>query len=332
MAQDPQPAELPCRLPLEPRLASKPPLNNDDILFGKFNYVYSLTDKPQHLEQSTHSLDKHMLVSGEPDENGSHICSMKNLTSMVLPDENGIFQRNSVNNVPEEMIISQKCSNIKDEIPMNTQHSSQYGSWSQLGEKRQNFNEQCPNASELKHYLCTQNPTLVSGTCNAIDNVASDLVDIKVQHWFPDSVYKDIKVPKSHTCETERQTDLLLMNLAREKCNFNCSDSCEHFGMTAKHEGDINGVHFGKPRRQEFYLDSLVDEDIGSSIIKSSGSDKKCSVSNNDSHSVNIEKPDEVLHLELKTTKKSLLPSQRRGQRTDPEQLKIPSSHGEFEG
>jgi hypothetical protein len=332
MAQDPQSVELHCRFPLEPRLGSKPPLNSDNILFGKFNHVCSLTDKPQCLNQSTHSLDKHVLVSGEPDENSSHICSMKNFMPMIFPDENVIFQRKLVNNIPEDMVITQKCLNIEDEITMNTQHSSQQGSQSQFGEKRQNFNEQCEIASERKHYLSMQNPTFLTTTCHAINDASSDLGDVKVQHWLPESICKDIKVPKSDVCETERQTNLLLKNLAAEKCNFNCSESCGHFGMTGRHEGDIDRVHFCKPRKQEFYLDSLIDEDIGSLSIKSNGSDKKCSLSKSDSHSVNAEKPLELLHLEMKTTQKLLLPSQRRGEQTDPEQLVTPSAHGEFEG
>ncbi|KDR14818.1 5-azacytidine-induced protein 1 [Zootermopsis nevadensis] len=323
-AHDPQPAELPSILPLKQELASKPTLNNDDILFGTFNHVYSPVDKLQYLNQTTHSLDNDVLVSGVEDGNSSHMCSMKNLISMVFSDGSDICQRNLVNNVTEDMFITQKCSNIKDEIPMNTQYSSQHG------EKRQNFNEQCQNELELKHYLYTQNPAVLSRTCNAFDDVFNYVGDIKVQHWFQDSVCEVVKEPKAHIFDTERQTDLLLMNLATEKCSSKCSDNCERFGMRARHDSDSR-VHFGKPRRQEFHLNSLVDEDIGSSSINVDGSDKRCSVSNIDSHRVNVDKSDAVLNLELRTTKKSLLTSQRR-EETDSEQLKISSSHGEFEG
>jgi hypothetical protein len=348
MAQIPQAAELPRRLPLEPGLASKPPLSPyskqvhhclEKLIHSsgkyldkkdeKFNHDCSLTDKPQYLNQSIHSLEKYVLVSGEPGGNSSSVCSTENLTSVVFPDENGIIQGNLLNNVPRD--ITQKCPNIKDEIPVNTPYSSQSGSLSQFLEKQHNVNEQCQNALELNNYLCTQNQTLVTRTCNVNGDVSSDTGDIKVHQWFADSVCKDTKASKSQICETERQTDLLVINLAREQCNFDCCDNCDHFGISAKHKADINRVHTGKTRRQEMYLDFLVDEDIGSSSIKNSGSDKNCSVSNSDSHSVNIEKQD-VLYSENKTAKKSLLPTQRRGDETVPEQLEITSALGKFEG
>jgi hypothetical protein len=352
MAQDPQPAELPLTLPVELGLVSKPlssecstqvngclenlihsrdkyldnDISDNDILFGKFNRVCCLTDKPQYLSQSTHLGDKHVLVSGKPDGNNSHTCSVKMLAGMVSPNENEIFQGNSVNNVIEDMIIPHKCSNLKNEIPMNTQYSFQYR------EERQNLNEQCQNVLELKH-LYTQNPTILSMTPNAIDDVSSHVGGIKVQHWFPDSVCKDSKVPDSHICETEKKTDLLLMNLAREQCNFDCSDSCEDIAIRHTHEDDIDTVYSGKPRREELNLECLVLGDIdkcgGSSSIRGSGGDNMCSVSNNH---VNVEKQGEVSHLELETENNSPLPGQRLGDETDHELLEKSSDRVRFEG
>lgn len=352
MAQDPQPAELPCTFPLELGLVSKPlsseyithmngslekliysrdkfldsDISADDILFGKFNRVCCLTDKPQYLSESTHLGEKYVLVSGEPDGNNSHACSMKMFGPMVSPNENKMFQGNSINDVLEDMIITQKCSNLKNEIPMNTQYSSQYGG------EGQNLNEQCQNVLELKH-LCTQNPTVLSRTPNTIDDVSSRVGDIKVQQWFPDSVCKDSKVPDSHICETERETDLLQMNLAREECNFGCSDSCEDVGIEPTCEDDIKTVYSGRPRREELNLECLVlgdiDECSGSSSIRSSESDEKCSVSN--IHE-NVVKQGEISHLELETENNSLVPDQRPEGETDRELLEKPSAHGGFEG
>jgi hypothetical protein len=242
---------------------------------------------------------------------------MKMLAPMVCPNENEMFQGNSINDVLEDMTITQKCSNVKNEIPMNTQYSSQ------CREEGQNLNEQCQNMLELKH-LCTQNPTILSRTPNAMDDVSSHLGDIKVQHWFPESVCKDSKVPDSYICETERETGLLLMNLAREDCNFDSSDNCED---------DINTVYSGKVRRENLNLERLVLGDVnecgGLSSINSSGSDEKCSVPN--SH-VNVEKQGEISHLELETEYSSLLPDHRQGDETDRELLEKPSTHGGFEG
>lgn len=342
MAQDPQPAELPSTLPLELGLVSKPlsseyithvngslekliqsrdkfldsDISADDILFGKFNHVCCLTEKPQYLSESTRLEEKYILVSGEPDGNNSHASNMKMLVPLVSPNENEMFQENSINNVLEDMIITQKCSNLKNEIPMSTQYSSQYR------EEGQNLNEQCQNVLELK-YLCTQNPTILSRTPNASDDVSSHVGDIKVQHWFPDSVRKDSEVSDSHKCETERETSLLQMNLAREECNSDCSDSCE----------DTKRVYSGRPRREELNLECLVQGDIdesgGSSKIRSSGSDAKCSVP--DSH-VDVEKQGEISHLELETENNSLLPDQRPEDETDRELLEKPSAQGGFEG
>jgi hypothetical protein len=59
-------------------------------------------------------------ASGEPGRSNSHVCSMKSLTPTVFPSETGMFQRNVINNVPEDMIITQQCSNLNDELLMNT--------------------------------------------------------------------------------------------------------------------------------------------------------------------------------------------------------------------
>ncbi|XP_033609333.1 uncharacterized protein LOC111869461 isoform X2 [Cryptotermes secundus] len=352
MAQDPQPAELPCTLPLELGLVSEPlssenithvagsleklihsrdkfldiDVSAGDILFGKLNHVCCLTDKPQYLSESTYFGEKYISVSGEPDGNNSHACSIKMLVPLVSPHENEMFQGDSIDGVLEDMIITQKCSMLKNEIPMNAQYSSQYK------EERQNLNEQCQNVLKLKH-LCTQNPTVLSRTLNAIDDVSSHVGDIKVQHLFPDSVCEDSRVPDSLICETERETDLLQMNLAREECNFDCSDSSEDVGIEPTYGNDIKTVYSGSLKREELNLECLVlgdiDEHDGSSSIRSSGSDAKCSVSN---RHVNIGKQGEISHLDLETENNSLLPDQRPEDETDGELLEKPSAQRGFEG
>jgi hypothetical protein len=351
MAQDPQPAELLHTLPLEPGLRSKPLLpqysmqtndsiqalvhsrdkyfdnsvNYEDSLFEKFNYGCSLTDEPYYLNQSAHSGDKYMLVSGEPEGDNSHTCST---IPMIFPDKS---ERGLVNNVPDDKIITQQCSSVKDEILVNTEGPSQCVSEPHPAEKRQDFNEQRQNLFELKCQPFTQNLK-----CNVNYGVSSDLRGIKVQHCFSDSVSKDNKVPNSVMCQMERQIDILHTNLVREQSNNDCSDSCQDLGITVGHEGDINRVHTGKPRRQELYFERLVDEDIdeygGSSSIKSSGNDKKCSLSNSNHHNVNVEKEGEICHMEMKITGSSFLPSQRTGDKADTLPQEMLPVCGDFEG
>jgi len=177
MAQDPQPAELPHTLVLETGFASRPLLpqhsvqenglrqtllhsrdkyfdnnvNYEDILFEKFNCGCSLTDKLCYLNQSTHSQNKYTLTAGEPDGNNT---SKFNMIPMTFPDKS---ERGLVNNVPENKIMTWQCSSVRDEIPMNTERSSQHLTESQSGEERQDFNEQGQNLLELEYRPFTQN-------------------------------------------------------------------------------------------------------------------------------------------------------------------------------
>jgi len=351
MAQDPQPAELPRKLVLEPGFASKPPLpqysrqesglrqtlihNRDkyfdnsvhyeDILFEKFNHDCSLTDKLCYLNQSTHSQDKYTLVAGEPDGNTTHTC---NMISMTFPDKS---ERGLVNNVPEDKIMTQQCSSMKDEIPVNTERSSQHLTESWSGEERRDFNEQGQNLLELKYRPFTQN------LMHCVhDDVPIDLEDINVQHCFLHCVSKDSKVTNSVMCEMERQTDILHTNLEKDQCHLDCSDSCQDLGIMVGHADNISSVYTGKPRRQELHLECLVDEDVDecgdSSSLKSSGSDKKCCESNSDHHTVNVEKQGEICYMEMNITNSALLPSQKTGNKSDTEPQAMPSVCGDFEG
>jgi hypothetical protein len=351
MVQDRPPAELPHALVLEPGLASKPFLpqysmresgciqtlvhsrdkyfnnnvNYENILFEKFNHGCSLTDKPYYLNQSTNSQDKYVLVSGEQVGNNAYTCSM---IPMIFPNQS---QKGLVNNVPEDKIITQQYSSVKAEIPMNTEHSSQHVSESQSGKEIQHFNDQCQNLLELKYRPFTQN---LMHSVN--DDVPSDLGDTQVQHWIPDSVSKSSKVPNSVMCEMERQTDILDTNLVREQCHLDCSDSYQDLGVMVGHAGDSNSVYMSKPRRQELYLQCLVDEDIdeygGSSSIKSSENVEKYSVSNSDHPSVKVKKQGEICHMEVNITSSALLPSQRTGDKADTEPQEMPFVCGDFEG
>lgn len=350
MAQDPQPAELPHTLVLETGFASKPLLpqysvqesglrrtlvhsrdkyfdnnvNYEDIFFEKFYRDCSLTDKLCYLNQSTHSQDKYTLVAGEPDGNNTHTC---NMILMTFPDKS---ERGLVNNVPEDKIITQQCSSVKDEIPMNTERSSQHLTEVRSGEDRQDFNEQGQKLLELKYQPFTQN---LMRSVN--DDVPIDL-DVKVQHWFPHCVSNDSKVPNSVILEVERETDILSTNLVKDQRHLDCSDSCQDLGITVGHADDINSVYTGKPRRQELHLECLVDEDIDecgdSSSLKSSGSDKKCWECNNDHHIVNVEKQGEICNMEMSINSSALHPSQRTGNKADTEAQEMPSVCGEFEG
>jgi hypothetical protein len=348
MAQDPQLAELSCTPSHELGLVSEPlsseystqvnecleklmhnrdkyldnNISVDDVLFGKFGHVRCLTDKSQYSSESTHSETKRVLVSREPDGDKSHTYSMKILAPLDSPNESEMLQGNSISVGLDDMIITQKCSDLKSDIPMNTQYSSQHR------QGGHSFNGQCQNILEVKH-LCSQDSTSLNRTSNAIDDVSGHVGDIKVQQWFPDLVCKNSKVPDSHIYENESKTDLLLMKLAREQCNFDCCDNCEVVGI----EDDINTVYSGKPRGELLNLECLVQGDIdecdGSSNIQSSGIDNKWSVSN--SH-VNVQKQGEVSHLELKTENNSLLPAQRPGDETEREMLEKVPAHGGFEG
>jgi len=350
MAQDPQPAELPHTLVLEPEFASKPLLpeysmqesglrktlvhsrdkysdnnvNYEDILFEKFNRGCSLTDKLCYLNQSTHSQYKYTLVASEPDGNNTHTC---NKFPMTFPDKS---VRDLINNVPEDKIMTQQCSSVKDGIPVNTERSSQHLTESHSGEERQDFNEQGQNLLELKYRPFTQS------LMHSVNDVPIDLKDIKVQHWFPQSVSKDSKVPNSVISEMERQTDILHNNLVMDQCHLDCSDSCQDLVITGGHAGDINSVFTGKPRRKELHLECLVDEDIDecgdSSSLKSGGSDKKCCESNSDHHIVNVEKQGEICYMEMNVTSSALLPSQRKGNKADTEPQAVPSVCGDFGG
>jgi hypothetical protein len=347
MAQDPQPAELPHALVLQPGFSSKPLLpqysmqesglrqtlvhsrdkyidnnvNYEDILFEKFNHGCSLTDKLCYLNQSTDSQDKYTLVSGEPDGNNTHTY---NMIPMMFPDKG---EKGLVNNVPEDKIITQKFASV-DDIPMNMGRSSQHLTESCSGEERQDFKEQGQNLLELKYQPCT-------GIMHSVnDDVSIDVEDIKVQHWFLHCVSKDCKVPNSVMCEMERETDILHTNLVMDQCHLDCSDSCQDLGSTVGHAVDINSVYTGKPRRHELHLECLVNEDIdecgGSSSLKSSGSDKKCCESDSDRHNiVNMEKQGEICYVEMNITSSALLPSQRTGNKADAD---ISSGCGDFEG
>jgi len=351
MAQDPQPAELPHTLVLEPEFASKPLLpqysmqesvlrqtlvhsrdkyfdnnvNYEDILFEKFNHECSLTDKLCYLNQSTHSQDKYTLVAGEPDGNNTLTC---NMIPVTFPDKS---ERGLVNNVPEDKIMTQKCSSVMDEIPVNTEHSSQHLTESRSGEERQDFNEQGQKLLELKYRPFTQN---LMHCVN--DGVPIELEDIKVQHWFPHCVSKDSKVTNSVICEMESQTDILQTNLVNDQCHLDCTNSCQNLDITVGHADNFNSVYTGKPRRQELHLECLVDEDIDecgdSSSLKSSGSDKKCRESNSDHHIVNVEKQGEIFYMETNITSSALLPSQKTGNKADSEPQAMPSVCGDFEG
>jgi hypothetical protein len=351
MAQDPPPAELPHALVLEPGLTSKPLLpqytmpesgciqtpihsrdkyfdnsvNYEEILFEKFNRGCSLTIKPYYLNQSTNSQDKCMLVSGEQDGNSTHTCTT---IPVIFPDKS---QKGLVNNVTEDKIITQQYSSVKDEISMNAGRSSQHVSETQAGKDRLDFNEQGQHLLELKYRPFTQN---LLHSIN--DDVPSDLGDTKIQHWFPDSVARDRKVPNSVTCEMERQSDILNTNLVREQCQLDCSERDQDLGVMVGHTGDINSVYTSKPRRQELYLECLVGEGIdeygGSSSAKSSGSDKKCSVSNGDHHCVKVGKQGEICHMEMNITSSALLPSQRTGDKAVTEPQEMASVCGDFEG
>lgn len=351
MAQDSQSAELHHKIVLEPGFARKPLLpqysmqesglrqtlvhsrdkyfdnnvNYEDILFEKCNSGCSLTDKLCYMNQSTHSQDKYTLVSGEPDGNNTHTC---NMIPMTFLDKS---ERGLVNFVPEDKIMTQQCSRVKDEIPVNTEHTSQHLTESQSGEERQDFNEKGQNLLELKYRTFTQN--LMPSVKN---DVPADLEDIKVQRWFPHYIRKDCKVPNSVICEMERQTDILHANLVKDQCHLDCSDSCQDLGITVGCADDINSVYTGKPRKQELHLECLVDEDIDecgdSSSLKSSGSDKKCCESNSDHHIVNVEKQGEICYMEMNITSSALLPSQRRGNKADTEPQEMPSVCGNFEG
>jgi hypothetical protein len=349
MAQDPQPAELPHSLVLETGFASKPHLpqysvqenglrqtlvhsrdkyfddniNYEDILFEKFNHGCSLTDKLCYLNHSTHSQDKYTLVAGEPDGNNTHTC---NMIPMTFPDKS---ERGLVNNVPEDKIVTQQCSSVKDKIPMNTECSSQHLTESWSGKERQDFNEQGQNLLELKYRPFTQN--LIHSVNN---DVPTELEDIKVQHWFPHYVNKDSNMPNSVVCERERRTDILHSSLVMDQYHLDCSDSCQDIGITVGH--DINSVYTGKPRKQELHLECLVDEDIDecgdSSSLKSSGSDKKCCDSNSDHHIVNVERQGEMSNMEMNITSSALPSSQRTGNKADTEPQEMPSVCGDFEG
>lgn len=349
MAQDPQPAELSHTLVCETGFASKPLLpqysvqesglrqtlvhsrdkyfdnnvNYEDILFEKFNRGCSLTDKLCYLNQSTHSQDKYTLVAGEPGGNNTHRCDM---IPMTFLDKS---ERGLVNSVPEDKIVTQQCSSVKDKIPMNTERSSQHLTESWSGKERQDFNEQSQNLLELKYRPFTQN--LIHSVNN---DVPTDLEDIKVQHWFPHYVSKDSKMPNSMVCEMERRTDILHSSLVMDHCHLDCSDSCQDLGVTVGH--DIHSVCTGKPRRQELHLECLVDEDIDEcgdlSSLKSSGSDKKCCDSNSDHHIVNVEKQGEMCNMEMNITSSALLSSQRTGNKADTEPREMPSVSGDFEG
>jgi hypothetical protein len=342
MTRDPQPPKLSCIPSHELGLASKPlssdystqvndcleklihsrdkyldnNISADTILFGKFNHVRSLTDRSQYLSESTYSQKKHVFISSEPDGDNRHTYSMKMLDS---PNESEVLQGNSIS-VGLEDIITQKCSDLRNEIPMNTQYSSQHR------QEGQSFNGQCQNMVEVKH-CCSQNSTSLNSTSNAVD-VSSHIGDIKVQQWFPDLVCKYSRVPDSHIYENESETDLHVKNLARD-----CSDNCEVVSIGPTCENDINTVYSGKPRGEELNLECLVqggiDECGGSSSIKGNGIDKKWSVSN--SH-VNVQKQGELSHLEQKTENNSLNPGQKPGDETDCELLEKVSAHGGFEG
>ena len=351
MAQDPRPGELHHTLVLEQGFASKPLLsqcsmqdsghrqtlvhsrdkyfdNNvsyEDILFEKFNRDCNVTDKLCYLNQSTDSQDKYTLVSGERDGNNTHTCNMIP-TTFPAKSEKGL-----VNNVPEYKIMTQQCSSVKDETPMNTERSSQHLTESQSGEERQDFNEQGQNLLDLKYRPFTQN--LMHSVS---DDVPTDLENIKVEHWLPHYVSKVSKVPNSVMCESERQTDILHTSLVMDQCHLDCSDSCQDLGITVEHADDINSVYTGKPRRQELQLECLVEEDIdecgGSSSLKSSGRNKKCCESNSDHHTVNVEKQGAICYMEMNITSSALLPSQRTGNKADTEPQEMPSVCGDFEG
>jgi hypothetical protein len=345
MAQDPQPAELSCTPSHELGLVSKPlsseystqvnecleklihsrdkyldsNISADDILFGKFNHVCCLTDRSQYSSESTRSEKKHVLFSREPDGDNCHTCSTKMVAPLNSPNESEMFQGNSISVGLEDIIVTQKCSDLRNDIPMNTQYSSHHR------QEGQNFNGQ--HILEVKH-LCLQDSTSLNRTSNAIDDVSGHVGDIKVQQWFPDLVCTNSKVPDSHIYENESKTDLLLMELAREQCNLDCSDNCEVVGIGPTCEDDVNTVYSGKPRRElsnlECFVRGDIDECDGSLSITSSGIDKKCSVSN--SH-VNVQKQGELSHLELKTENNSLLPGQILGDETE-----TVSAHGGFKG
>lgn len=350
MAQDPQSAELPHTLVFEPGFASESLLpqysvresglrqtlvhskdkysdnnvNYEDILFEKFNRGCSLTDKLCCLNQSTHSQDKYRLVAGEPDGNNTHTC---NMIRMTFPNKS---ERGLVNNVPDDKIMTQLCSSMKDEIPVNTECSSEHLTEARSGEERQDFKEQGQNLLELKYGPSTQS------LMQSVDDVPIDIKDIKVQHWFPHCVSKDSKVPNSVICEMERQTDILHTNLVMNQCHLDCSDTCQDLGITGRRADDINSVFTGKPRRKELLLECLVDEDIDecddSSSLKSSGSDKECCESNSDHHIVNVEEQGEICYMEMNITSSALLPSQRIGNEADTEPQAVPSVCGDFGG
>jgi hypothetical protein len=351
MAQDPQPAELPCVPSLElgsvsKRLTSEystqvtecmeklihssdkyldSNVRADDILCGEIDQVQCLTDKSQYLSESTHLGKKHILVASEPEGDNSHAHSMNLLAPMDSPTENEMFQEHCVNVVLDDMIITRKCSDLKNDIPMSTQYSFQ------SSQEGQNLNKQCQNVLELKH-LCSQNPVSLNRPSNATDDVSSHIGDIKVQKWFSDPMCKNSEVPNSHICANERGTGTLIMNLAREQCNLDCSDSCENVGMGHTYEDDINTAYSGKPRREELNLECLVrgdDECGGSSSIKCSGIDTTWPVSK--SH-VNVQIQGEISHLKLKAGNNLQLPGQRPGDETDHELLEKASAHGGFEG
>ncbi|XP_069695012.1 calponin homology domain-containing protein DDB_G0272472 isoform X2 [Periplaneta americana] len=321
MAQDPRPAQVPCILPLEPGVTRKPPLpkykknensyqerdanckenyincavSNDDMSLG--DLTYDVIDRSHCLKCSAHFVDQCKHSSEESRENGNHICNSEIVLSSSFPNTKEMLKKELIKNALQ-------CLNFEDEVLDSAQNLPSGNSQAFPKEGKENGVGSCSIVPELNNYSLTENRPFLR-TSDLTDNVSHDLTDTEVHRWFP--LACECEVTHSHLSDAERETDLLLMNLARQKCNFDCSGMCQNFNVNLGCHDDMD-LRPTKQRKQELCLENLLEENADHnsdpSTIRIAEGGISYSLPNRDYHAVNKVKQT-LSHSEINLTFKS---------------------------
>ncbi|KAJ4445587.1 hypothetical protein ANN_12268, partial [Periplaneta americana] len=275
MAQDPRPAQVPCILPLEPGVTRKPPLpkykknensyqerdanckenyincavSNDDMSLG--DLTYDVIDRSHCLKCSAHFVDQCEHSSEESRENGNHICNSEIVLSSSFPNTKEMLKKELIKNALQ-------CLNFEDEVLDSAQNLPSGNSQAFPKEGKENGVGSCSIVPELNNYSLTENRPFLR-TSDLTDNVSHDLTDTEVHRWFP--LACECEVTHSHLSDAERETDLLLMNLARQKCNFDCSGNDDTCNVIAN--CDEESKNSNKPA--DMHMDATPSRDIPAS-------------------------------------------------------------------